>query len=95
MKTVSMMLKAIHAQECRVSAQEKAKQVAQKLEDGIDETLTYMGFPSQHWTRIRTNNTIERLNREIKRWTKAIGAFPDGPECVNACLCQATSCSRH
>lgn len=90
MKTVSMMLKAIHAQECRVSAQEKAKQVAQKLremklsaaakklEDGIDETLTYMGFPSQHWTRIRTNNTIERLNREIKRRTKAIGAFPDG-----------------
>ena len=30
------------------------------------------------WTRIRTNNTIERLNREIKRRTKAIGAFPDG-----------------
>lgn len=29
-------------------------------------------------TRIRTNNTIERLNREIKRPTKAIGAFPDG-----------------
>lgn len=90
MKTVSMMLKAIHAQECRVSAQNKAKQVAQKLremklsaaakklEDGIDETLTYMGFPSQHWTRIRTNNTIERLNREIKRRSKAIGAFPDG-----------------
>ena len=37
-----------------------------------------MDFPSQHWTRIRTNNTIERLNREIKRRTKAIGAFPDG-----------------
>ena len=28
--------------------------------------------------RIRTNNAIERLNREIKRRTKAIGAFPDG-----------------
>ena len=37
-----------------------------------------MDFPTQHWTRIRTNNTIERLNREIKRRTKAIGAFPDG-----------------
>lgn len=98
MKTVSMMLKAIHAQECRVSAQDKAKQVAQKLremklsaaakklEDGIDETLTYMGFPSQHWTRIRTNNTIERLNREIKRRTKAIGAFPDG-QCSLMLVC--------
>ena len=28
--------------------------------------------------RIRTNNTLERLNREIKRRTRAIGAFPDG-----------------
>ena len=37
-----------------------------------------MDFPTQHWTRIRTNNTIERLNRKIKRRTKAIGAFPDG-----------------
>lgn len=46
--------------------------------DGIEETLTYMDFPTQHWSRIRTNNAIERLNREIKRRTKAIGAFPDG-----------------
>ena len=71
-------------------AREKARQVAEKLkemklssaakklQDGIEETLTYMDFPTQHWTRIRTNNTIERLNREIKRRTKAIGAFPDG-----------------
>ena len=36
--------------------------------------LTYMDFSTQHWARIRTNNTIERLNREIKRRTKAIGA---------------------
>lgn len=90
MKEVSMMLKAIHAQESKEAAKEKAQQVAQKLremklskaaqkvEDGIHETLTYMSFPYQHWTRIRTNNTIERLNREIKRRTKAIGAFPDG-----------------
>lgn len=37
-----------------------------------------MDFPTQHCTRLRTNNTIKRLNREIKRRTKAIGAFPDG-----------------
>ena len=69
-KTVALMLKAIHAQE--------SKEAAKKVEDGIEETLTYMDFPTQHWTRIRTNNAIERLNREIKRRTKAIGAFPDG-----------------
>ena len=90
MKSVSMMLKAIHAQESREAAREKAAQVVEKLkemklsaaakkvQESIDETLTYMEFPTQHWARIRTNNTIERLNREIKRRTKAIGAFPDG-----------------
>ncbi len=85
-----MMLKAIHAQENKEAARQKALQVAEalkkmklkaadkKVEDSIEETLTFMDFPSQHWTRIRTNNTLEWLNREIKRRTKAIGAFPDG-----------------
>ena len=90
MKTVALMLKAIHAQESKEAAREKAIQVAEKLramklakaarkvDDGIEETLTYMDIPTQYWTRIQTNKTIERLNREIKRRTKAIGAFPDG-----------------
>jgi transposase-like protein len=37
-----------------------------------------MNFPYEHWNRIRTNNAIERLNREIKRRTKVVGTFPDG-----------------
>ena len=89
-RTVSMMLKAIHAQENKEAARRKATEVVDELrktklsaaaktvEDSIEETLTFMDFPSQHWTRIRTNNTLERLNREIKRRTRAIGAFPDG-----------------
>ena len=32
----------------------------------------------EHWTRIRTNNVIERLNREIRRRTRVVGCFPDG-----------------
>lgn len=51
---------------------------AKKIEDGIEETLTYMDFSTQHWTRIRTDNAIEQLNREIKRRIKTIGTFPDG-----------------
>ena len=39
--------------------------------------MTYCDFPSEHWTRIRTNNVIERLNREIRR-TRVVGMFPDG-----------------
>ena len=89
-RTVSMMLKAIHAQENKEAARRKAKEVVEELQkmklsaaakkvgESIEETLTFMDFPSQHWTRIRTNNTLERLNREIKRRTRAIGAFPDG-----------------
>ena len=58
-----------------------------KIEDSVEETLTYCDFPSEHWTRIRTNNVIERLNREIRRRTRVVGTFPDGnsalmPVCV-------------
>lgn len=35
-------------------------------------------FPFENWTRIRTNNVIERLNREIRRRTRVVGAFPVG-----------------
>ena len=48
------------------------------LSESIDETLTYYDFPSEHWIKIRTNNTIERLNREIRRRTRVVGTFPDG-----------------
>ena len=89
-KLVAKMLKAIHAQESKKAAREKAKAVvaqlremklkeaAKKVEDGIEETLTYCDFPSEHWTRIRTNNVMERLNREIRRRTRVVGCFPDG-----------------
>ena len=38
----------------------------------------YTAFPFEHWTRIRTNNVIERLNREIRRRTRVVGTFSDG-----------------
>lgn len=90
MQLVAKMLKAIHAQESKDAARNKAKAVtaelkmlklkeaAKKIEDSIEETLTYMSFPYQHWARIRTNNAIERLNREIRRRTRVVGTFPDG-----------------
>jgi transposase-like protein len=88
-REVAAMLKAIHAQESREAAQDKAKDVVHKLramrlsaaaklvEDAIDETLTYYAFPSQHWIKIRTNNPMERLLKEARRRTKVVGAFPD------------------
>ncbi len=89
-KEVAAMLKAIHAQEDRPAAREKAAQVAAKLEAmrlsqaaeivraGADETLSYMAFPREHWVRLRTNNMLERIMREIRRRTRVVGAFPDG-----------------
>lgn len=65
------------------AAREKAKAVVEKkLKDTAkkveysDETLAYCDFPSEHWTRIRTNNVIEWLNREIRR-TRVVGSFPN------------------
>ena len=56
----------------------KLPEAEKKVEAGIEETLTYCDLPSEHWVKIRTNNVIERLNRETRRRTRVVGAFPDG-----------------
>ena len=93
-REVAMMLKAIHAQEDHNAAREKAdqvidklhamklKQAAQRVKDAIPDTLTYYRYPDAHWRRIRTNNPMERLIREIRRRTRVVGAFPDGQSAV-------------
>lgn len=48
------------------------------MRDGLAETLAYTEFPPEHWRQIRTNNGIERINREIRRRTRVVGTFPDG-----------------
>jgi hypothetical protein len=44
----------------------------------IEETLYYYVFPREHWRSLRTNNPLARLLREVRRRTRAVGAFPDG-----------------
>lgn len=79
------MLKAIHASEDVVAAREKALAVVAKLralrlakaaelvERGVAETLAYYAFPEEHWRRIRTNNPLERILREIRRHSRVVG----------------------
>jgi Transposase, Mutator family len=50
---------------------------------GSRETLAYYAFPEEHWRRIRTNNPLERILREIRRRTRVVGAFPDGQSALN------------
>lgn len=94
-RTVALMLKAIHAGENRDAAEAKARDVAASLrqmklakladwlEESVTETLTYYTYPSRHWRRIRTNNPLERVMREIRRRTRVVGAFPDGESALN------------
>lgn len=94
LKEVVAMLKAIHAQEDRAAALQKAQEVQKKLlgmklaraaqvvREGVEETLSYMSFPREHWLKIRTTNPLERINREIRRRTRVVGAFPDGNAAV-------------
>src|SRR5215467_9949892 len=53
------------------------------VEQTVQETLTYYAFPDIHWQKIRTNNPLERIMREIRRRTRVVGAFPDGQSCLN------------
>ena len=89
-KDVAAMLKAVHAQEDLAAARAKGEDVVEKLKGmklrdaaqlvsaGLEATLSYYAFPREHWTRLRTNNPLERVIREIKRRTKVVGTFPDG-----------------
>jgi putative transposase len=89
-KEVVAMLKAIHAQEDKREALRKAELVITKLQgmklgraadivkEGIEDTASYYEFPQQHWRMIRTNNSLERIMKEIRRRTRVVGSFPDG-----------------
>lgn len=97
MTEIAGMLKAIHASEDREAAQEKAevicikleamklREAARKVKESIIETFTYYDFPREHRSRIRTNNALERITKEIRRRTRVVGAFPDGHSALMLC----------
>jgi putative transposase len=57
--------------------QTTAPKLAPWLESNVPEGLTVFDFPAEHRRRLRTNNGLERLNREIKRRTRVATLFPN------------------
>lgn len=62
--------------------QNTASKLADWMEKNIPEGLTVFSFPAAHWRKIRTDNHVERLNKEIRRRTKVIGVFPNEASCL-------------
>jgi putative transposase len=58
------------------------EQIACHLEEHIEECLACLAFPESHRRRIRTTNSLERFNQELKRRTRVVRIFPNRESCL-------------
>ena len=54
----------------------KLPKLAKYLEANLGDVMTFLAFPKRHHRKIHSTNVLERLNKEVKRRTKVVGAFP-------------------
>jgi transposase-like protein len=85
---VATMVRTIFAQPDALTVREQHQRIVGQLEDRFPdsaallddagpELLAFTGFPKEHWRQLWSNNSLERLNKEIRRRTDVVGIFPD------------------
>jgi transposase-like protein len=85
---VATMVRTIFAQPDAATVREQHRRIADQLEarfpeaatlldEAAPDLLAFASFPKEHWRQVWSNNSPERLNKEIRRRTDVVGIFPD------------------